>query len=431
MNGQSRVLVVSYNSFSKENANGRTLEFLVNSFEKQNLAQLFFSSEGPDFEYCDRYYRITEKNLLYALKKRTPVGRALVKSQDSFDGGVKNATTTFGDRISGFAKRNKTSTFIKFLRNFLWKLTKPQWFNKSLQNWIAEFAPDVIFTISGKNSCFHYIALRIAKSYNLPLVVYHCEDYCYKNAYPNSLFYKAYIRGLKKSIDELMRYASLAIYNSDAIKSIYSEFHSTPHMVAYMSTDIHPVIKTHKEKELIFSYMGNLGLGRDVSLCELAEALLQIEPLAKIQVFAPNVSDWFVQTAKDLPNIEYKGFINYEECRAVMEQSDVLIHTESFDEKIKQDLKIAFSTKIADSLASGVPFFVYAPKGIASTDYLLKHGAACVATSKEELQKKLALFVEDDSLKDQYVTSALAIVKKNHTLQTTVKQIEERINGLL
>ncbi|MBE6740167.1 MAG: glycosyltransferase [Ruminococcaceae bacterium] len=427
MKNQSRVLIISYNVLSKEGANGRTMEFLVHSFDKENLAQLFFSNEKPDFDVCKRYYRITEKQLLKVFFSKKSTGDP-VKDRAKAEVSTDLIKESSLDNITKFAKKNKRATVVKFLRNYLWGATKKQWFNDSLKQWIQEFSPDVILTVSGKNSCFHAIVLDIAKKYSLPVVVYHCEDYCFKNMFPKSLLYKKYIRGLKKSVDDLMDYASLAIYNSDAISNIYSKEYSTPSMVAYMSTQMLPVAKKEFGEPLIFSYMGNLSLGRDESLLQVAKALYSISPMAKIDVYAPNISDEFSQKIKEVSNMEYKGFISYDECMEVIAKSDILLHAESFDEKIKTDLQIAFSTKIADSLASGVAFFVYAPKGIASTDYLLKHDAACVATTPEELNEKLNDFIKNADLRRRYIDSALNLVKENHTLEKTVKEIESKIN---
>lgn len=428
MKQQSRVLIISYNALSKEGANGRTMESLVHSFSKENVAQLFFSNEKPDFSVSDRYYSVSEKQILKAFFTRKPVG-APVKNEAQTQ---KKETAAIKidryDKITTFARRNKGSVLVKFLRDYLWNLTKKQWFNASLKQWIQDLSPDVILTISGKNCCFHNMTLEIAKKYALPLVVYHCEDYCFKKQPPKFVLHKRYIRGLKKSVDALMEYASLAIYNSDAIRDMYSKEYATPFMVAYMSTDMQSVKKKNTDHSLVLSYMGNLALGRGASLLQVAKALSAISPDARIDVYAPNISEGFSQEIKGLSNIEYKGFISYEECKQVIANSDVLLHAESFDERIKATLKIAFSTKIADSLASGVAFFVYAPRGIASTDYLLKHNAACVATSPEELEEKLRDFVSDPCLRQRYIDSALEIAKENHTLKKTAKEIECAIN---
>lgn len=53
------------------------------------------------------------------------------------------------------------------------------------------------------------------------------------------------------------------------------------------------------------------------------------------------------------------------------------------------NFKHAFSTKIADCYKLGIPFFMYAPIEIASTQYGLETNPDFVATSKEELKTKL------------------------------------------
>ena len=54
----------------------------------------------------------------------------------------------------------------------------------------------------------------------------------------------------------------------------------------------------------------------------------------------------------------------------VIANSDLLVHVESFEKFYTRDLKYAFSTKIADSLASGIPLFMYGAEQISCTRYL-------------------------------------------------------------
>ena len=50
-----RLLVLSNNSFSKSNSNGRTLGSLLQGWPKDKIAQFCISTDGPDFEVCDNY----------------------------------------------------------------------------------------------------------------------------------------------------------------------------------------------------------------------------------------------------------------------------------------------------------------------------------------------------------------------------------------
>ena len=88
---------------------------------------------------------------------------------------------------------------------------------------------------------------------------------------------------------------------------------------------------------------------------------------------------------------------------------------ENFSDFYQLDLKHAFSTKIADSLASGTCLFVYAPENIALSSYLKENGVACVVSDKENLEKELRNIISDSGLRERYVTRAikLAIDKFN------------------
>ena len=74
-----------------------------------------------------------------------------------------------------------------------------------------------------------------------------------------------------------------------------------------------------------------------------------------------------------------------------LQNSDLLIHAESFDNEFKQIVKNSISTKIADSLASGVPIVAYGPEGIASIDYLIKNEQPNASFFIDNKTTKLAL----------------------------------------
>jgi hypothetical protein len=48
---EKKVMLVSYNALSKEGANGRTLEFLLSGFQKENLAETLYRVLLPNALY--------------------------------------------------------------------------------------------------------------------------------------------------------------------------------------------------------------------------------------------------------------------------------------------------------------------------------------------------------------------------------------------
>ncbi|MEG2402761.1 MAG: hypothetical protein RSB34_07500, partial [Muribaculaceae bacterium] len=61
-----RTLVISNNSFSLTNSNGRTLGNFFIGWPKESLAQFCISSDGPNYDICNNYYCITDKEALKA-----------------------------------------------------------------------------------------------------------------------------------------------------------------------------------------------------------------------------------------------------------------------------------------------------------------------------------------------------------------------------
>ncbi len=107
-----------------------------------------------------------------------------------------------------------------------------------------------------------------------------------------------------------------------------------------------------------------------------------------------------------------------------MRNSDLLIHVESFDDFYKEDLKFAFSTKIADSLASGTCFLLYAPESLACTKYLLGNQAAYVAVDRAQLKEHLKILIQDENARTRYLRNAQQLVRTNHNAQKNAKAFQ-------
>ena len=184
------------------------------------------------------------------------------------------------------------------------------------------------------------------------------------------------------------------------------------------------------EKKLTISYFGNLGVGRVASIMEIADFLMECHPDLKIDVYGrPSERD--EQLMSRHPSIVLHGFVGQDTLLKVRENSDILLHTESFDPDIVPKLKNAFSTKIAQCLCSGRCLLTYAPIDMASTDYLLTEACACVASSKEEMKAKLNELIENPELRLMYANRALDSARKNHDKQITAELVKKSIGGLL
>ena len=102
----------------------------------------------------------------------------------------------------------------------------------------------------------------------------------------------------------------------------------------------------------------------------------------------------------------------------IMKESTLLVHTENFSPFYLEDSKYAFSTKIADCLASGTCLFVYAPAELAFARYLVSQDAACVVSDPSEAKNRLEQLLRSDDLRAEYEHKAMETALKNHATQS-------------
>ncbi|MBO7213750.1 MAG: hypothetical protein J6U99_04260, partial [Rikenellaceae bacterium] len=124
-----KLLLISINSFSKSANNGKTFESMLRGFKCEELAQLYFSAEVPDFEYCNRYFRITDIdiiNSLVKLKKRC--GGVVSQSNNHIC-----ANTEKQKKMVQMARKFVSPA----MRDLLWATRR--WDTAELHSWCGEF----------------------------------------------------------------------------------------------------------------------------------------------------------------------------------------------------------------------------------------------------------------------------------------------------
>lgn len=225
--------------------------------------------------------------------------------------------------------------------------------------------------------------------------------------------------------------ACYVIYNCEMLKEGYEQEYSAcpPGMVAYNSADIDCAEYTAQGKPVI-TYFGNLGVGRTDSLIKMAKVLFEIDPSFHIDIYGKaRQSDEALICQQE--NLSYHGFISAEKLQTVIAQSDILLHTESFQPDIAKKLQYAFSTKIAQCLHAGRCLLSYVPKGSASAQYLLKENCAVVATNEIELRDAWKLLLFNSQKRTEYAKAAQEIGRKNHDAETTSKQVRAVIESAI
>ena len=413
-----RVLIVANQCLSKQTSNGRTLRNFLTGWPKECLAQFCTQLEKTDYEVCDNYYCVTDSDALNAF-----IGRKKKKSsftQEKSDSSPQSST-----------KKQKRNSITMMIRDIVWNSNR--WKSIQFDNWVSGFNPQVVLLQAGDSRFMLRIARKLANKYRASLVIYNSEGYYFKNfdyfrskGLPHYLYPLFHIL-FRCEFTKTIRYAKNSIYICDALKDDYdAEFH-LPSESIYTATEVQNREHSSTSESFVVSYLGNLGVGRHKVLIDIADALQKLSPSLFLDVYGKIPNDDVKKAFDNTSGIHYKGFVSYSDVVDVMHKSDLLVHCESFDEFYRKDSKYAFSTKIADSLACGTPFLLYAPKEFAISKYLNENKAAFVVSEKAELISILNQIKNDFSFRTQYINSAISLVKRNHDHNQNALEFQKTI----
>lgn len=413
-----KVLVVSNNCFSLSNSNGRTLGNLFVGWPKSDLAQFCVIAQDPNWDLCDNYYCLEDKTVLESFwKSKKAVGRKLFNQDTDKASDTKRASI------------GKKTVYKVVVRELIWY--RKRWRSKELLQWIDDFNPDQVVFQLGDSIFMFDIALNIATDRNIPLIIYNTEGYYFfpRNWHQKSLcdawMFKQYKRAYQKKVEAIMKVASHCIYLNDKLKEDYDKTFNVQSSVIYNSCSV------SRSNESLFSiniprisYLGNLGLDRDSALIEVGSVLQEINSDYYIDIYG-SADENMQQSFRNAPGVNYKGLVSYDEVKNIISQSDILFHVETERGYRERQLQYAFTTKIADSLASGRCFIVYAPKQLACSQYVINNNCGWVATNKNELRDAFQSVMCDDKKRTATISRALEVASQNHNLAQNTHKFQE------
>ena len=402
-NNLPRVLVVSHTPFTKSNSMGSTLASYFKEYDCNKLAQFFIKDMQPDIPVCNKYYMVTDSELVQKIKHpfKTKVGRVVTLGEKK--------DTACDSSSNSPAQKNRAFGLV--LRNILWS-TK-LYNTKRFKQWVKEFNPELILIQPGDFAYIIKIAIKLSKKFNVPLVMHQSEAYYLKPNESRSLIYRIYRHNFNRTLKKAMRRSSFCVYLCDALKKDYDKHFTTPSVVIYKSTDT-KIDNEHKDTSAVkFIYGGNLGkkVGRAEPLLEIGKALKKLG--YSIDVYTASKGE-HLKELNEQNGIIMHDAVPYDELKRLEGESSFIIHIENQSEFHIKDKKYAFSTKIADMLASGKCSIIYGSSQIAGIKYFKENDLGLVIENKDELESKLKDIIEDKSKRDFYIENAKKFAEKNH-----------------
>jgi len=407
-----KVLVVSHNVLSPSTNMGKTMVNFFAGWNPISIAQLYFHNEIPTSHICRRYFRITDFNILKSIfksKNQMTIFDGAEVLEDS-NQKLPRGNTEFQATVYQMGAKRKPYGY--FFRNLLWQ-TK-LWKTAKLMSWIKEYDPEVVFYAAGDYTFSMKIVLNICQERNIPLAVYFGDDFYFAGQHPfrKSLFTLLNKQQFRREFEKLFSYLSTFTAATDKLNDKYSSHFGKKGYAIMNSTNIQKRDVEAGNEEIKISYIGNLILNRWKSLIDIGRCLKELGLV--LDVYSVEKDPEILSKLTLENGINFQGGISPNMVEKTIKSSTIVVHVEGLDVMSKRQTKYSFSTKIGESLGSGVCLFAYGPAEVASIEYLRKNNVACVCTEKTELQGKLRLILNDKQLRQCYVINALKLASNRH-----------------
>mgnify|MGYP003303055031 CR=1 FL=1 len=418
-----KVLIISHNPMSIQTSIGKTLVSLFASFKKEELCQLYVSASKPEKDLCSSCFRITDKSALKGIFTRRVKGGAVEAEE--------NAPLSQAVARKSMSSANRNKPYVELLRDAVWMLSP--WYNKALRQWVNQQKPDCIFVAVGSSKFLYNMALRISKDFSIPVYTYVCDDF-YTMKTPRAFMGSLWSFLLRRKTRQLLSHSKGVVSICPEMSEVYQKEFGCPAATVMTGTNFTLAKEPRvNESAKTLRYFGKVSLNRYRSLADIAEVIDEINSQQgtdyTLEIYCGGASPTEEKALGQYKCIKMFDFISGKQFEETFFSSDALVHIEAFDEDSIERVRHSVSTKIADSMACGIPLLAYGPKEIASIGHLLRNECAFTATDKEQLFSVLQELFGNYQLRYDVAQRALETAAQYHDPEKASNRIKEIVSG--
>ncbi len=411
-------LVISNNSFSNTSNNGKTLESIFSSFNKENIFQLYFRNfEKPDYKFCNNYLFISA-----------------TKSYFNPDFSQHSVIRKYKNPL--FLNNLQNLKFILF--DLFWTIRFRR--KKEILSYCIKNDFKFIFFLGGPYGFTHELATYISSSLKIPIFFYLTDDYLFSSKIKTNLWEKFIIKRIENIYQNTIAQSTQCFVIGDKMAKIYSQKFNVDFKVLINSTNISNHVRDNEFKEVtIYSYFGSLHSNRHLMLKRfsilISEFHNQRNSKYEIRVFTNSfikISDFSFLSQNNVyiyPILSGNFYMNK------IFETNYLLHFESDDLNSIEKTMFSISTKLPEYFASKRLVIAFGPKQVASMELIIDNEIGIYldsSLSNNELVNKIKLFYEDaPTLYVLLVERALNFAKTNFDIKTNSTLFKKYIYNIL
>lgn len=438
-----KVLLLVAEPWRGDDSGGNTMDNFFRGMKGVELAQVYCSNPMPDNTICNKYFQISETEVIHGFLSHKAVGHMLdwpIKTTSEFCDVYDSSyiTPSFLNKI----KQCRPDSLL-LLRQVLWRFSN--WKTPELESFVKEFNPDVIYAPCYA-SPFQLALTRHIKNMTGKKIVTWSADDCYSLRHFSldpffwlNRFWNRHC--LRKTYPYYDEFYSISEEEAEELEPVVNRLRKksimncTPLKIgilrkgvvvaeSFTSREVHTPIK--------FIYAGGLYLNRHKSLIEIANTLRKLnsngEVKAELHIYTGSqLSAKDAALLNDGRSVYNHGLISSEKLSQIYNDCDVAIHCESFDLKYRLMTRLSFSTKIIDCFQSGCAILAIAWEEHTGIKCLKRNDAAFCVTSVKDIESTVTRIVENPELIKEYAMKAYECEKKNHRIEDVQKMLYDSL----
>lgn len=415
---KKRILITSIPSWN-QTTGSNTFSSLFESFDSDNLANIYISGQLPDSKVCSRYFHINEMSVVKSVFKRNILtGREV----NAIDGHSSSAST---NKI-----KIKRYRIFLWIRELCWKLGK--WRGKELDEFLRDFNPEVLVFPIESYPYFNRLNQYIIARYKPKKVIgYLWDDNFTYQQNPHSLIFKVERFFLRRQVKKLVKSCTDILAISPKMKKECDKEFDVNSVVLTK-----PILNSQKfeKQEVKFPihilYTGKLIIGRDETIAQIASAIKEINKSGQriiLDIYTQTEVSEKMKQRISIPGCSMlHAAVPQSEVFRLHKEADVLLFAESLSDK-DLTVRLSFSTKLTDYFAAGKCIWGVGNADLGPIDYIKQEGVGFVSTDIKSIKEALIQMIEDLGRISAFSEKAYQCGKKNHSSELIISRLKKLI----
>ncbi len=403
-----RLLFITPCAFNHMTGGGVTFSNLFAGWPKDRIAIVHNDEVPAATDVCERYYRLGPGEI----RRWPPRPQA----------GDNQATTA--------SPAPQRLALLRLAKNALFGNGLPDFgrLTPNLERWIADFRPQVLYTILGTTGMMELID-AVRRRFGLPLVVHFMDDWPMA-VYRGGILSPLVRWRMNALLSGLIGAAKLRLAIGDDMAREYGKRYGVSFRPFQNAVDIarwNPLAHSGSGPSgtparilYIGSIFDNAQAG---ALADCARAVARLATRGRdirLDIHSP-----LFLAERFRPQLEIASCVRLHDTLTddtvffkTISEADILLLPMNFDDASRRYVRLSMPTKLPAYLFSGTPILAYGPAGAAQIEHVRRHGAGLVVDRKgdKDIEAGLAKLLDDVGLRQAVSGRARHLAESAHNL---------------